>query len=62
MTVLDDPNWYVEVQRRVAADADHDDYTGWQFVTGAAPGFAAEDPLADRLRDVAVHRGFLCDP
>ena len=30
------PNWYVEVQRRVAADADHDDYAGWQFVTGAA--------------------------
>ena len=33
---LDDPNWYVQVQRRVAADADHDDYSGWQFVTGAA--------------------------
>ena len=31
---LDDPNWYVQVQRRVAADADHDDYSGWQFVTG----------------------------
>ena len=33
---LDDPNWYVQVQRRVADDADHDDYPGWQFVTGAA--------------------------
>ena len=31
-----DSNWYVQVQRRVAADAEHDDYTGWQFVTGAA--------------------------
>ncbi len=31
---LDDPNWYVQVQRRVPADEDHDDYAGWQFVTG----------------------------
>ena len=30
------PNWYVQVQRRVAADAEHDGYPGWQFVTGAA--------------------------
>ena len=28
------PNWNVQVQRRVAADADHDAYAGWQFVTG----------------------------
>ena len=40
------PNWYVQVQRRVAADAEHDEYPGWQFVTGAvnpttalAPGY-----------------------
>ena len=57
-----DPNWYVQVQRRVAADADHDAYPGWQFVTGTvnpttplAPGYgraqftvnmAAEDNAA----------------
>ena len=28
------PNWYLEVQRRVADEADHDKYPGWQFVTG----------------------------
>ena len=38
-----DPNWYVQVQRRVAPDADHDDYTGWQFVTGSVN---PENPLA----------------
>ena len=42
---LTDPNWYVQVQRRVAADADHDDYTGWQFVTGESI-LAALTPLA----------------
>ena len=41
---LDDPNWYVQVQRRVEADADHDDYTGWQFVTGDVNPMT---PLAD---------------
>ena len=42
----DDPHWYIEVQRRVVDDADHDKYPGWQFVTGSvnpptalAPGY-----------------------
>ena len=43
---LNDPNWYVQVQRRVADDAEHDKYPGWQFVTGTTPGFADTDGLA----------------
>ena len=54
---LDDPNWYVQVQRRVAADADHDDYSGWQFVTGSvnpttvlATGYGRAQFTVDSLR------------
>ena len=36
------PNWYVQVQRRVPTDEDHDDYAGWQFVTGTIPAINAE--------------------
>ena len=28
--------WMVQVQRRVPNDQDHEDYSGWQFVTGSA--------------------------
>ena len=35
--------WVVEVQRRVPTDADHDDYPGWQFVTGSTPAALADD-------------------
>ena len=41
-TTFDDPNWRVEVQRRVAVE-DGQEYPGWQFVTGTA---APATPIA----------------
>ena len=35
---LDDPNWELEVQRRVPPDEDHDEYPGWITVPGAPGG------------------------
>ena len=49
----DQPNWRVEVQRRVPRAEDHPMYTDWQFVP--------DGPLAaarHRLRDASVRCGF----